>query len=161
MSPRPRPAFALALATAMAGAAAGTAPLPVGADDTEEPIEYCYTEALTIEEVEAGATSVVECDDHPIYRRSGIILAVIYADPGLGGSNTTVGGTSCTGALVNFGTGHSWDNRISSTDLISCGYAKHYVNTGASGTSQLMTAGGSVNMDVNLNDKTSSIEYAP
>ena len=132
MSPRPRPAFTLALATAIAGAGTGTAPLPVGADEPEEPIEYCYTEALTMEEVEAGAVSVVDCYDEPLAQRFVINLAVIYDGTGLSGSNTTVTGSSCNGAFVNFGAGHPWDNRIGSTDLLACGYAKHYVSTPAS-----------------------------
>jgi hypothetical protein len=142
----------------MAGAAAGTAPLPVGAD--EDPIEYCYTWALTIEEAEAGATSVVDCYEEPLAMRLSQVMAIIYEDPGLGGTSTTVLGTSCTGHTVTFGTGHPWDNRISSTDLQACGNAKHYVNSNFTGSNQLMTNGGAVNMNGTLDNQTSSIEYA-
>jgi len=161
MSPRPRPAFALALATAIAGAGAGTAPLPVGADEPEEPTEYCYTEALTLEEVEAGVESVVDCYEEPLALRFSLSLALIYDGTGLTSSSTTVTGTTCNGAFVNFGVGHPWDNRVSSTDLLACGYAKHYVDTGLSGQNQLMTNGGTVDMNGTLNNQTSSIEYAP
>jgi hypothetical protein len=161
MSPRPRPAFALALATAMTGAAAGTATLPVAAGD-EEPAEYCYTWALTDEEVEAGVTSEVDCYDEPLANRLSITLAIIYADANLTGSHADVlwSGASCNGANVVFGAGHPWDNRISSTDLQFCGYAKHYVNSNFTGSNQLMD-GTTVNMNATLNNQTSSIEYAP
>jgi hypothetical protein len=160
MNPRPRPAFALALATAMVGAT----PIPLAADEPDEPFEHCYTEALTLEEAQQGAVSVVECyplsEEAPAAR--GLIdLATVYTGTGGTGSSLTVRSTTCTGVTQNFGAGHAWDNVISSTQLLACGNAKHYVNTGASGAHQLVSGGSMTNMNATLDNQTSSIEYAP
>jgi hypothetical protein len=164
MSPRPHHAFTLALATALASATPvpGGAPSPAGADEPED--QYCVSYALTHAEVEAGAISEVECYDSPEEvpqsRDAMIDLATVYTGAGGSGSQITLQNTSCTGASFNFGSGHPWDNVISSTDLANCGSVKHYRDTGFSGPHELVTTGGMYNFTT-LNDHTSSIEYAP
>lgn len=161
MSPRPRPAFALALATALAG----TAPLPAAADDPEDLVERCYTQALTREEVLDGERSVVECVEVPVgtplARRGSFNIAKIFDSTDGTGTFVYVEGTGCTGASAAFGTGNTWNNRIGSTELLACGNAKHYDNANFTGDNILISGTGAVQGMGTMNNRTSSIEYAP
>lgn len=162
MSIRPHPTVALALATALAGAAPGS----VGAVAAEEVVaEHCYTEALTAEEVEAGAYSEIVCypadEEPPAARRMAVSFATVYTGANGSGTPLTIGGASCTGGAANFAPGSAWDNVISSTDLLACGNAKHWSGNGFTGSNQLVSGGGIHNMNGTLNNATSSIQYAP
>lgn len=160
MSPRPHPAFTLALATVLVG----VAPVPLAADEPEEPVaERCFSDALTVEEVEAGVLSEIVCypiDEIPVARGT-VDFANVYL--GLNGTGTwvTLRGTSCTGGSANFAGNATWDNAISSTDLLTCGNAKHYELAGFGGANQLISGGGIQNMNGTLDNQTTSIQYAP
>lgn len=168
MNLRPHPALTLALATALAG----THPIPAAADDdTDVPmVQHCYTEALTDEEVAAGAVSVLDCYDVPegtpmeipYARLTTIVFSIVYDVDDTTGSATMITGTSCTGGNVVFGSGDPWDNRISAIKLVSCGAGKHWSNDNFTGSSQLKTGTGTVQyITGTMNNQTSSIEYAP
>ncbi len=174
MNLRPYPGLTVALATALAS----TAPMPAAADDTDEPmVEHCYTVALTDEEVEAGMVSELDCYEVPAgtpmelpqARLTTITFAIVY--DGVNGTGSAVGissptgVTTCTsGGSVVFGTGHAWDNRVTSTELLACGSGKHYMSdnfTGTSTTYQTITGCCVQNLNATLNNQTSSIQYAP
>jgi hypothetical protein len=168
MTVRPRPGLSLAVAAA---ALAGTTPLspPVVADD-EPLVERCYTVALTDEQVADGEVSEIDCywvspDEPPMQMRGSIIYATIY-DTDQFGSYLMVGSppgsTTCTGGNAVFGTGHLWDNRISSTELGVCGAAKHHQWSNFTGNNQLVMGAGSFTwMNATMNNATSSITYSP
>lgn len=167
MNLRPYPGLTVALATALVG----TAPLPVAAD--EPMVEHCYTVALTDEEVEAGAVSELDCYEVPAgtpmelpqARSTTIIFAIAYEGALGSGSavaiNSAPGVLTCTGGSVVFGTGHTWDNVISSTELISCGSGKHWAAANFTGANQLITGCCVQNLNTTMNNATSSIQYAP
>lgn len=165
MSPRSRPTLALALATVVGSAA--TPAIPAGADDPEVPlVERCYVEGLTVEEAAAGEESDVWCEevpaDDPVARRGLQVLVELY-DAGNGtGTPLILEGTTCTGLVVNWGPSHPWNNRISSTDLVVCGTAKHYDAASFAGTPEVFSGPGfsSFTGNVNIDNKTTSIEYA-
>jgi hypothetical protein len=159
MSPH-RPAFTLALATALVG----VAPLPLAADEPEEPVLRCFTEALTIEEIEDGVYSEIECypiDEAPAFR--GVSAATIYDGAlGAGTSLTVTSAGTCTGFGINFAPADWWNDRITSTELLACGNAKHWENNSNSGANQLISGTGVVqNLNATMNNQTTSIQYAP
>lgn len=159
MSPRPHPAYALALASALVG----TTPVAAGAGDPEL-VERCFTEALTAEEVEDGVVSDIDCYEVPAdapLARGAMYLAVQYDISSSTGADLWVTGSSCTGASINFGTGHAWDNRISAMELLACGNAKHYTGANLTGNSQLKSGLTYHTFTGAWNNVTSSIEYAP
>lgn len=69
------------------------------------------------------------------------------------GESLTVYGTDCGGGIVNFGAG--WNDVFQSTKQGKCSQVKHFVNSEASGSSQI-TSGGTHAM-TNLN---STLRYA-
>jgi hypothetical protein len=164
MIPRPRPTLALALATASALAAPTPGPAVAGA---EEPVaEHCHTWALSPEEVAAGEYSEVFCypvgEEPPARRSADIALATVYTATGGLGTPMTVWRASCTGGSIAFAPGSAWDNVISSTELLACGNAKHWENSNNTGANQLVsTTGSPVNMVAGMDNRTSSIQYAP
>jgi hypothetical protein len=170
MKHRPHPGLTLALAATLAGTAAPISTLssPAAADD-EPLVDHCYTQALTPEEVEDGAVSEIDCyqapaDEPPLAMRSSILFAIVYDTDQLGSRlyvGSPPGVTTCAGGSTVFGTGHAWDNRISSTELMVCGNAKHYAAANLSGTHQLVMGPGYTPMGGTMNNATSSIEYSP
>ena len=168
MNLRPRPGLTLAVAAALAG----TAPLSTPAAADEPLVEHCYTVALTDEEVAAGAVSEIDCyevpadspTESPMARGTTITFAIVY-DTDASGSflavSSPAGVITCTGGTVVFGTGNTWDNRISATDLVACGSAKHWSNDNFTGSNQLVTGAGFQTITGTMNNATSSIAYAP
>lgn len=169
MTARPHPGLTLAVAAALAGATPLAAPAPASADD-EPLVEHCYTTALTDEQVADGEVSEVDCywaspDDPPMQRRGGGITYAIVYDTTQYGSflfvNSPAGATTCTGGSTVFSAGHPWDNRISSTELLACGAAKHHQWSNFTGNNQLVVGAGYTTMSSTMNNATSSITYAP
>lgn len=167
MNFRPRPGLTLAVAAALAG----TAPLSTPAAAEDEPlVERCYTQALTPEQVEAGEVSQIDCYEVPADEpftamRGTVVYAIVYdIDPTVGSAltiNSPAGVTTCTGGQVVFGTGNTWDNIISSTELIACGNTKHWQWSNFTGSNQYKTGSGIVHyITGTMNNATSSIQYA-
>ena len=167
MTVRPLPGLTLAVAAA---ALAGTTPLALPASADDEPlVERCWTTALTDEQVADGEVSEIDCewvapDEPPMEMRSGITYAVVY-DTDQFGSFLYVysppGATSCTGGSAVFGSGSAWDNRISSTQLLACGAAKHHKFSNFTGANQLVMGAGYTPMNSTMDNDTSSITYSP
>ena len=166
MNIRPYPGLTVALATALTG----TVPLPAVADDIDEPmIEHCYIQAITEEDAAAGLMSEIDCyqvsADTPLEApaaRGTVVLAYIYDVSDTFGDVGVVSGAGC-GSTAVFGTGSTWDNRISATRLVSCGSAKHWTASNFTGSNQFVTGLPSSyhTMNATLNNATSSIQYAP
>ncbi|HEX7135765.1 MAG TPA: hypothetical protein VF228_24515, partial [Iamia sp.] len=139
-----------------------TAAAPAGADEPEG--DYCVAYALTAAEIEAGAFTEVECyatpEEIPQGRSADIDLAIIYDGTGGGSPSTVLRAASCTGAKFAFSSTDWWNDKISSTDLVSCGSAKHYVSATYTGTHELVTTSAVFNFTT-VNNLISSIEYAP
>jgi hypothetical protein len=151
-------------ATAAALAAPVPAPAAPGPGAEPEPIRVCWTQALSPEEVDAGETSEITCaTTSATAGRAAALLAggtAIHYDGANGtGSELHVGGTC--GSRLDIPAGDWWNNRISSTEFVSCGNVKHYVGGGGTGASQLTTgvAGGVVNLNGTLNNQVSSVDY--
>lgn len=161
MTIRTRSTVAVALATALVG---GTQ-LPAGADEPEEGV-HCFTQALTAEEIAAGVYSDIDCypvsEEPPQARLLSVNLARVYTGHGGTGTALTIQDTSCTGGGVNWAPGHVWNDAISSTQLIACGSAKHWIDNNWTGaTNQFVNTSVVVEMGTPMDKKTSSIEYAP
>lgn len=162
MTVRPRPGMSLAVAAALAG----TTPVaPPAAADDEPLVEHCYTQALTPEEAAAGAVSEIDCyevsaDEPPMALRGTVTWAVAYDNANGSGDEFWIFGPSCTGGAIVFGTGHVFDNRISSIDLVACGAAKNWQWSNFSGSHQLVLGIGLTAMTGTMNNATSSIEFA-
>ncbi len=163
---RPRPG--LTLAVAAAAITAGTPIAPAAIADDEPLVEHCYTTALTPEQVADGEVSEIDCSwvspDEPLMaNRGGVTYAIVYDTDWAGsllGVNSPPGVTTCTGGTAVFpGTG--WDNRISSTELLHCGAAKHHQWYNFTGNNQLVMGAGYTPMTTTMDNATSSITYAP
>lgn len=158
-----RPAITLALATATA--LVGTTPAPAGADEPTDPAgQYCWTEAITVEEAQAGVYSVVECVDsyeEMPQARGAAPLAILYDVSSSFGPALQINGPTCTGRSVNFGPSDPWRNIISATDLVACGNAKHWSGQYLSGTHELKSGSVYHTFSGTMNNNTESIEYAP
>lgn len=156
MNRHTRSAAALALVTAAGAVAAAT---PVGAQ--EEPLRYCTTEALTFAEIDAGVTNEITCYDDPEELPLGRMSTAAYVFDFYSGGGSSLQITEPCNGGVNFASGEWWNNRISSTDLYSCGTAKHWTGANGTGSNQTVTGGGYHNMNATLDNQTSSIQYAP
>lgn len=125
----------------------------------------CMTRLLSPEQMATGMPSQVRCyrTHAEMLSAAGIRslaadqpLATHYLDANGLGASLTVYGSSCDGGGVNLS--GPYDDAISSTRHLLCGRIKHFAEPNAGGDHQI-TTGGLVNMNANMNDRTSSIYY--
>jgi Zn ribbon nucleic-acid-binding protein len=163
MTPRPHHAIAAALATALVGAT--PTPAPAATAPTTPTVKHCTTAALTESQVAAGQTNRISCVDVPVgtpLRRSDPVIMRHYDGTLGGGAVLQVTGTTCTGAQLAISTSDWWNNKISSTEHVVCGYAKHWNNNNYTGTNELTPNGAGPYYNLTtLNNATGSVSYAP
>lgn len=138
-------------------------PLFVPTPAVAEPAaEHCYAEALTVEEVEAGATSEVTCYEEALLARGSITLAVHYSGFGGTGASLTVTGAACSGSSLSLGSSDPWNNLIHSTRNGTCANAKHFANGDLTGDNEVTSgSSGTLNdLSGSMATRVSSVGYA-
>lgn len=153
---------AAACAATLPAALVAQAPAPAGAD---EPllVESCTTEALPVEDVQEGATSVIDCEwvepgDMALRLMANNLIGTHYTLASGSGSYLNVFG-SC-GESISFGSSDPWNNEISSTRHRTCAGIKHfdYANLGGDSEANSLSPGVLVNLTY-MNNRTSSVAY--
>lgn len=133
-------------------------PVPSGAAD-DVPIEFCIGEAITPEEAARGEVVEVTCTDDPflLAPQASMVLSHHWDQLG-GGSQLTITGSSCS-HVVSFGSGHSWNNRIQSTQPRACGNVKHFDNANQTGDNEVIS-GSTRQALTSMRGRTSSMNYS-
>lgn len=124
--------------------------------------EHCYTEALTHEEVEAGATSEITCYAEALLSRGTITLAVHHSSFGGTGATLTVTGPACSGSSLVLGASDPWNDSIRSTRNGTCANAKHFANADLTGDNQVASGspGTLTDLSGSMANRVSSVGYA-
>jgi hypothetical protein len=148
-------------------AVAADAPAPPEAPPPTQRV--CSTRLLTATQLEAGEQSTITCTEVDAatvasYGRGPTqagdkLLAVHWDDLGGAGADLYVWGNDCNGGGVSFGSGHAWDNRISSTEHGICSKIKHFRDAPNTIPSWVTDGPGVRDLMGSTNNQTSAIRY--